>query len=192
MNCRQLTRRCLQELTSLMKFSLKLLFLTLWMTLVHSYTSAGPPSDANNNGAGTLSYPPPFAHLLSYALSVTLYDSTYRICRTSQPQNDTLVRTTNKQTSTLNTSNTRHNSEATNSNDPEKHVTFTMYPLHPTDWSDPAYFDIQWTSFWMSYIYCSQANYISTKVQQKTALKATRLSTSQHMWNGSNAKLENY
>jgi len=56
-----------------------------------------------------------------------------RICLTSHPKNDTHVQTTNKQTSTLSTSNTQNNPETTKRNDPEKHVTFTMYPLHPTD-----------------------------------------------------------
>ena len=62
MNCRQSRRRCLWELNNLTGFNLKLLSLAVWVTLVHS-TSAGPPSDTNNNGAGTLLYPPPFAHL---------------------------------------------------------------------------------------------------------------------------------
>ena len=56
-----------------------------------------------------------------------------RICLTIHPKNDSLVQTTNEQTSTLSTSNTQNNPETTKSNDPEKHLTFTMYPLRPMD-----------------------------------------------------------
>jgi hypothetical protein len=46
-----------------------------------------------------------------------------------------------EQNPTSNTSSVRHDSDTPNTNNPEKHVIFTMYPLYPTDWSNQVHFD---------------------------------------------------